>query len=204
MITIAQTYFFSFNNKHHFMIRQQAANMIILLLLFSGITSYGQAIQKNDYLVSFYDTIKDEYGYKNKKGDIIIPLGKYSRCFTHIFKTYAIVAKPNGAFIAIDRQENILYEIFPFENGPDYISDGFFRIVENNKIGFADAKTGKIAVKPQFECAWPFEKGFAKVSVNCNIQSHGEHTTWLSNNWFYIDKTGKKVAKPKTKKNGSF
>jgi hypothetical protein len=180
------------------MTRHQIVNIIVLLLLFSGLTNCGPAIKNNDYLVSFNDTIKDEYGYKNKNGDIIIPLGKYSRCFTDTFRTYAIVTIPKMGFVAIDRQENVLYEIFSYDNGPDYTSDGLFRIIANNKIGFADSTTGKVVIKPQFDCAWPFENGVAEVSIDCKTQSDGEHSSWLSDNWYYIDKTGKKVDKPKT------
>jgi len=80
-------------------------------------------------LVSFTDTITDESGYKNQNGDIVIPSGKYIGCFTDTFRTYAIVVKPNSGFVAIDWQEKILYEVFPFDNGPDEPSDGLFRIL---------------------------------------------------------------------------
>ena len=95
----------------------------------------------------------------------------------------------------IDRKQNILYKVFPFDNGPDYVSEGFFRILKDNKIGYADAATGKVAIKPQFDCAFPFENGFAKVSTNCSTQSAGQHKVWTSNNWFYIDRKGKKSIK---------
>lgn len=180
------------------MTRHQTVNIMVYLLLFSGLTSCGPAIKNNDYLVSFTDTIKDECGFKNKNGDIVIPLGKYSRCFTDTFKTYAIVVKPHSGFLAIDRQENVLYEVFSYDNGPDYTSDGLFRIIVNHKIGFADSTTGKIVIKPQFDCAWPFENGVAEVSIDCKTQSEGEHSIWLSDHWYYIDKTGKIVEKPLT------
>lgn len=182
-------------SKVHFMKQQTTTNFIAFLLLFSSLVSCVPIVTNNDYLVSFYDPINDEYGYKNINGDTIIPLGKYAMCFTDTFKTYAIVVKPNGGFIAIDRQENVLYGIFPYENGPDYPSEGLFRILENNKIGYADSLTGKVVIKPQFDCAWPFENGVAKVSTNCKTLSDGEHSSWLSDRWFYIDMTGKKVGK---------
>lgn len=188
----------SVNVIYRSMRRQQTANIIVLLFLFSGLTSCGQTIKHNDYVVLFADTIKDEYGYKTLTGDTIVPLGKYTICFTDTFRSYAIVSKPSYGFVAIDRQENVLYKVFPYDNGPDYTSDGLFRILENNKIGFADSTTGKIVIEPNFDCAFPFENGVAKVSIDCKTQSDGEHNTWLSDNWYYIDKTGKKVDKPKT------
>ncbi len=177
--------------------RQQTVGIIGVLLFLSGLTSCGKSGKNNDYWVSFIDTVKGEHGYKNQNGDIVIPPGTYSLCFTDTFKTYAIVAKPDFGFAAIDRQENILYKVFPYDNGPDYSSDGLFRIMENNKIGFADSRTGEIVIRPRFDCAFPFENGVAKVSVDCRTQADGEHNTWLSETWYYIDKTGKKVGTPK-------
>jgi len=88
--------------------------------------------------------------------------------------------------------------VFPFDNGPDYTSDGLFRILAKNRIGYADSSTGKIIINPQFECAWPFERGIAKVSIDCQKRADGEHSTWSSDRWYYIDKSGRKVDPPKT------
>jgi len=170
--------------------------LIILTGLISigfSLTSFSQTQKNNDYLISFVDTVKDEYGYKNQNGDIVIPLGKYSICFTDTFRTYAIVLKSHSGFIAIDRKENKLYEVFPFDNGPDYISNGLFRILKDKKIGYADSTNGKIIISPQFDCAYPFKNGLAKVSNNCRTKLDGEYHIWLSDNWYYIDKTGKKI-----------
>lgn len=172
---------------------------MVLLLLLSGLAGCGPFVKNNDYLVSFNDSIKDESGYKNQNGEIAISSGKYAVCFTDTFRKYAIVVKPNSGFVAIDRQENVLYKVFPFDNGPDEPSDGLFRILENNKIGYADSATGKVVIKPQFDCAWPFDNGVAEVSTDCKAQPDGEHSIWVSDHWYYIDKNGKKVEKPKTK-----
>ena len=148
-------------------------------------------------MLLFSDTTKDEYGYKNQKGDTIIQLGKYNFCFTDTFRTYAIVADKKFSFVAIDRQQNVLYKVFPFDNGPDYPSDGLFRIIIDNKIGYADEATGKIIIKPQFDCAFPFENGIAKVGLNCKTYADDvEHHTWTTDNWIYINKKGIKVNPP--------
>lgn len=55
--------------------------------------------------------------------------------------------------------------------------------------------TGKVVIKPQFECAWPFIHGVAKVSMECSKRSDREHKTWFSDKWYYIDKSGKTVNK---------
>ena len=173
--------------------RHKISIVIFFLPFFIGFLGCRQANTTEDYLLSFSDTINDTYGYKDQKGDTIIPLGKYTMCFTDTLRTYAFVLKAQSGFVAIDRNENFLYKVFPFDNGPDYASDGTFRIVENNKIGFADSASGKIIIQPQFDCAFPFENGRAKVSTDCKSESDDEHAAWLSDHWYYIDKTGKKV-----------
>jgi hypothetical protein len=178
---------------------QFQTSLLFIPLLYS-LTAIGQNNKGNEYLLSFIDTAKSECGYKNQNGDTVIRPGNYDFCFTDTFRTYAIVSKQNLEFIAIDRRQNILYNVFPFDNGPDYISDGLFRIIRNNKIGYANAATGKVIIKPQFSCALPFENGLAKVSTNCVTHSNEEHNVWTTENWFYIDKKGKKL-KSKVQKN---
>jgi len=162
--------------------------------------SNSSAVTENrDYLVSFEDTITHTFGFKNQQEEVIIPSGKYAFCFTDTLRTYAVVSAPKEGFVAIDPQGHILYQVFPFDNGPDPASDGLFRIIDNHKIGYADVLTGKVVIKPQFSCAFPFENGIAKVSDNCEHKPDGEYTSWVSDQWYYIDKTLQKVEKPKWK-----
>lgn len=144
------------------------------------------------YLLLFTDQAETEFGYKTPKGDTIVPLGKYSMCFTDTFTTYAIVANEKG-LIAIDRDEKKLYEVFNYDNGPDYASDGLFRFVQNGKIGYADIKTGKIVIAAKYPCAWPFENGKAQVALKCTETKVDEYNKWESDAWFYINKKGEKV-----------
>jgi len=136
-----------------------------------------------------------QYGYENSKGSVVIPFGKYLMCFTDTFKNYAIVEKPKLGFVVIDRKEKVLYSVFPFDNGPDYVKEGYFRIVKDGKIGFA-ASDFSVKIKPQFGCAFPFENGKAKVCYDCKTEpstNMQEHHYWISKNWFYIDKEGKRI-----------
>jgi hypothetical protein len=54
-------------------------------------------------------------------------------------------------------------------------------IIQNDKTGFID-KTGKIIINPQFDDAWGFREGLAKV--------------WIGKKLGYVDKTGKYVWNP--------
>ncbi|MBN2662866.1 MAG: WG repeat-containing protein [Bacteroidales bacterium] len=147
-----------------------------------------------DYLVKIFDGDDDyigqQTGYATPDGEIVIPIGKYYYCYTDKFETYAIVMDENATCYAIDRNENVLYNIFWYDNGPDYVSEGLFRIVVEGKIGYADATTGEIVIEPQFSCAYPFEDGVAEVTYDCTSEQMDEHKIWNSNDWFFIDKQG--------------
>lgn len=164
-----------------------ALTTVLLLLLVSVKSSKNYLLLKTNK--------KNEYGYVDSKGIVKISFGKYLMCFTDTFKSFAIVLKPKSGFVVIDRNENIKYNVFPFDNGPDYIKEGLFRIVQNGKIGYAGSDFS-IKINPQFGCAFPFEHGLAKVSYDCKTESEPqthEHHIWISKSWFYIDKQGKRV-----------
>jgi hypothetical protein len=158
------------------------------VMLISGFSQ-----SKNDYLIKVFTGKYDERGvssgYINLLGDTIVPIGKYFYCFTDTLKNFAIVQKQNGQLVGIDKNDTELFEIYWFDNGPDDISEGLFRIIKNGKIGYADT-IGKIVIEPQFDCAFPFEKGKARVSKDCKSVKDGEHFMWMSDNWIYIDKKG--------------
>ncbi|MCX6170294.1 MAG: hypothetical protein NTX65_13185 [Ignavibacteriales bacterium] len=155
-----------------------------------------------DYLFSFSEDSESPYGtssgYRNLKGEIIIPIGKYNHCFTDTFKNFAFVFDDkltHSKVVAIDRNENILFDVYMFDNGPDELANGLFRIIRNGKIGYAD-KNGIIVIEPKFECADKFEHDKASVALKCRLvkdESDPEHSRMESDSWFYIDKKGNKV-----------
>lgn len=149
----------------------------------------------NDYLIripqSEYE-LGQPFGFINRNNDTIIPIGKYRGTLTDTLKTFAIIYDTNNKIIGLDKKGQFLFEIFNYDNGPDYIKEGYFRVIRNDKIGYAN-KYGEVKIKCQFECAYPFENGKAKVSKNCVKIKEFEHSRWESKNWFYIDKEGKIV-----------
>jgi WG containing repeat len=102
-----------------------------------------------------------------------------------------MVQTDNGKWVIKNRKKKTLYEVFPYDNGPDYPSESLIRVVKNGKIGYANAKTYTLVITPQFDCAFPFENGKAKVSNNCKTIKDGEHNIWISESWQYVDKKGK-------------
>jgi hypothetical protein len=149
--------------------------------------------KKGDYLVKVYEGEFDEVGvpsgYRNLKGDTVIPVGKYYYCYTDTLREFAIVTEKKGKTIGIDRNENKLFEVFWFDNGPDPFVEGLFRIIKDGKIGYANPK-GEIVIAPQYTCAFPFENGKAKVAYQCETIPEGEYSRWESQTWHYIDKKG--------------
>lgn len=169
-------------------------HFFLFLLLVSGIFACsGKAEDDYLYLVTDPNDL-ESYGYANAKGEIIIPTGKYGICYTDTLKSFAVVLKDRAGFLGIDRNEKVLFEVYPFGNGPDYPQEGLFRIIEDDKIGYANMD-GEIVIKPQYDCAHPFKNGKAEVGLQCTEKSSSEHSYWESDDWFTIDTVGKKLTK---------
>lgn len=175
-----------------------------IFLLAACISAFSalNAQSDNTTLTSYYDTITETCGYKNTDGKVIIPSGKYYACFTDTLRTYAIVGSSTQGFIGIDKDQNTLFEVFPFDNGPDYPSEGTFRIIKNGLIGYADETTGEVIIEPQYTCAWPFQNGMANVSKNCTETSDGEYHSWKMVTSEFIDKNGRSIKMKGKKRKG--
>jgi hypothetical protein len=193
----------------------------LIILVFSIISAFscGQKSEKEATNYTYFDksqtdtiaqepliAVADEeylqYGsrvaYLNTKGDTIIPFDKYAYLGTDTLTHYAnVIEFPKdssyGRWIAIDRNQNSLYDIVSFDNGPDYFHEGLVRAKRNGKMGFAD-KFGQIAIPCEYDFAWWFENGKAKVTFNAREirDKYDDHTRIESDEWFYIDKNGKK------------
>lgn len=113
---------------------------------------------------------------KETKADASIPL--------------AMAQTEAGKWVIMDDKKTTLYDVFIYDNGPDYPAEGLIRVVKNGKIGYADATTFAIVIPPQYDCAFPFENGKAKVSNKCKTIKDGEHSIWESDAWQFVDKKG--------------
>lgn len=134
----------------------------------------------------------DAFGFVNSKGDTIIPIGKYQATLTDTLLYFAVVFTEDSDILGVDKSGEELFKIFRYDNGPDYLQEGLFRVLQDDKIGYAN-EMGEIVIPCQYGCAYPFEDGKARVSMNCSEVKDGEHTAWDSDQWFYIDKTGSKL-----------
>ena len=106
--------------------------------------------------------------YLIERGDTIVPYGKYRYCQTDTIKKIGFVYenKPKDArIICINDAGKELFYVFKYDNGPDYIQEGLFRIMnEDGLVGFADS-LGNVIIEPQFKFAYPFKGGKTKVTL---------------------------------------
>jgi len=152
-------------------------HVLILTFLFFTNLAFGQKV--NEYLISFSDTTSGEelIGYKDSFGKTVIN-AKFYFVYSDTLYSMAIVLK-NGEWIGIDKDERIILKPFIFDNGPDYIEEGLFRYVENNKIGFANID-GEIIIKAKYDFATPFENGLSEYTLGGKkeYEKGGEHWWW--------------------------
>lgn len=126
--------------------------------------------------------------YKNLQRRTIVKNKKYTIAFTDTISSIGFVGTRKGKIVCINNEGKELFEVYKNDNGPDYISEGLFRIIgKNNKIGFADT-CGVIIIPPVFSYATPFRKGKAKVAFEGKYIKQGEYQYWKSNHWFFIKK----------------
>jgi len=136
--------------------------------------------------------------YLNLEGDTIIPLGKYAYFGTDTLKHYATVLEhPHdsawGRQLAIDQHQHVLFDVFLFDNGPDYFKEGLTRALRNGKMGYAN-KYGQVVIPCIYDFASPFEQGKAQVTFDAlEYLDLEEHMRVESDDWFYIDKQGKRI-----------
>lgn len=116
--------------------------------------------------------------YLNEQGDTIIPYGKYKFCQTDTIRHIGFVYenRQNARIVCIDNQGKELFYVYKYDNGPDYIREGLFRIMdEDGWIGFADS-LGNVVIKPQFKFATSFENGKAQATTSGDAINDGEHS----------------------------
>ncbi len=96
-------------------------------------------------------------------------------------------------FVAYNAGGERLFVVYPYDNGPDYPSEGLFRIMEKGRIGFADT-TGRVVIPPRFTAVFPFREGRAAFCVGCTTVREGEHRRWQGGKWGFIDRQGRVVV----------
>jgi hypothetical protein len=136
----------------------------------------------------------ERYGYVDSLGTTKIPF-EYTFAYTDTFlNTIAFVAV-KGKIKAIDRKNRKLFTVFKFDNGPDYVEDGLFRVQDDSTgyIGFADMD-GNVIIAPRFFYVDSFSDGLAAFNTGGRLEpADEEHTIISGGKWGYINKEGKEI-----------
>ena len=139
-----------------------------------------------------------EVAFLNENNDTIIPFGKYAYYGTDTLEFYAnVIEHPNdstyGRQIAIDRNQNILFDLVMFDNGPEPFNENLTRVLRNGKMGYAN-KFGQIIIPCEYDYVKWFENGKAEVTYNAKEYfALDDHKRVESDEWFVIDKKGNKI-----------
>ena len=132
------------------------------------------------------------YGYINAKGDTVIDC-VYPLVYTDTITQIGFVADNTGKIKCFNHKGKYLFDVFKYDNGPDYPSEGLFRIVDKEGlIGFADT-IGNLVIHTRYRIAYPFTNGKAKVTDTGKLlidsQDIDRHEYWQSDKWYFISNT---------------
>lgn len=165
--------------------------IITTLLLFISMNIYAQDDKLYIYYYPNFEDVDATLGYVDSSGKVVIPAGKYPYIFTAEFDKIAFVLlKDRKGVYAIDKNEKILFQVCSYEIGPDIVSNGLFRIIENGKIGFANMN-GEIVIKPRFQFVYPFqENGFAIFCENGTWSMLDKYIPVIKGKWGVINRQG--------------
>lgn len=166
----------------------------LFLILFTACKSKPSSwyLISNEDQVSKFSPFGYTSGYINEKGDTVIALNQYARCFTDTFIHYAIVYDTSFGLIGIDKSHKHLFNaVWNGEGGAIQENEGFILIKDNSFYGYAN-HLGKIVIKPIYSCAHSFKMGKAKVSLDSHCTQKGSNNS-SNPTWFYIDKKGRRI-----------
>lgn len=136
--------------------------------------------------------------YINKNNDTVINFGKYSFYGTDTMVRIAFVKEHTdqnvyGRDLAIDKNENVLFEFYDFDFDADRLHEGLMRVIRNGKVGYAN-QFGQIVIPCIYYDAKWFENGKARVTLDGRkVLRNNDFYVTESDNWFYIDKDGKRI-----------
>jgi hypothetical protein len=119
-------------------------------------------------LIPFQDSTREDpyIGYKDPQGNIKIPAKfRHAQPF-NIYGFANVTFYELKSWHKINKEGKRLYEIYFYDNGPDYVRGGFQRCVKDGKFGFAKESTGTVIVEPRFDYVGEFDFN-APITLVC-------------------------------------
>ncbi len=189
-------------------------NTLLLAIVFSTLTACREYIDRPITYYEYFDLLKidttakpliavtDEeqleynsrVAYVSENGDTIIPFGKYRFYGSDSLYYFAnVIEQGTSRRIAIDRHQNILYDVALYDNGPQPPKEGRTRILRNGKMGFAN-RYGQVVIPCRYDHVSSFHNGAAAVTFEAAEYIDGDgHLRVDGKGWFNIDKQGNKI-----------
>ena len=130
------------------------------------------------------------YGYKDAEGRVRIT--PRFRGISHDFWDNGY-AYAGGFYINMAGER--VFEIYPYDNGPDYFYEGLVRYTENGKVGFLDACM-QVVIPAQFTFASQFWGGHSQICEGCRyepVYPGAEHGEYVGGNRAFINRKGEIV-----------
>jgi hypothetical protein len=149
--------------------------ILTILGLVLSMAAYSQDMTQDDFLVAFEKG--GLYGFQTTEGAVVLK-PQYEQVFQDTLRRMALVVKA-GKIVGINRKGAVLLHPFIYDNGPDYVVEGVFRMVENEKMGFATLD-GSVIIPAIFDFVTPFEQGLAAYILGGAkvYDKNNEHWEW--------------------------
>ncbi len=188
------------------MMKKKCRAILFLIPLFLGIASYACASEplSCDYhenaglMITEKECLSFQAG-KNVKGsqsDAVISGNVITKAKYDID---GLAYLYSGAGVFCFNKRGLAIRVLNFDNGPDYFEEGLARTEKNGKIGFFDKKLS-VVIKPQYDFAFPFNKGVSIVCSGCTKKKTGEHTEIAGGRWGAINRKGEIIQPVKFSK----
>ncbi len=167
-------------NKTHVPSRFAVKRCLLPFLLSVTVTSFAGAQTLTKY------ERNGKYGYRDETGRIEVH-ARYPFVYTDTIRDIGFVFDASSRqILCLDNRGVPLFNVFMVDNGPDYPSEGLFRIIgDDGLIGYSDLE-GNIIIPPRYRFACPFKDGKARVSNDGYTLEEKEHSRWVVNNWHCI------------------
>lgn len=130
------------------------------------------------------------YGFtRGADGPVVLPaVYALAQGFDAESRLAPVVA--DGRWALIDAAGRVVWRPYVYDNGPDYVSEGLTRYVDDaGLVGFLDAR-GLAIIPARFTWAAPFEGGSARFCEGCSAAADGEHTRMVGGRWGSVSPSG--------------
>jgi hypothetical protein len=105
------------------------------------------------------------------------------------FDRYGLASVNIGGGWYYVRRDGRLARVMVMDNWAEPFADDLARSPVGSKIGFIDRNLA-LVIPARYDGAFPFERGWAEVCIDCKLVLDGEHSSYMGGLWGCIDHHG--------------